>query len=290
MDIILNDYSLDGKFDDLDSFIEWFNVEFKNILDYLIEKHYRLLKKSDLYLRKITAQKSLLEILNISGDPAITRIKLYIQKMAFREPYWDNELKTNLDIDYFCPMDNDIPNCFTEAIERDKVVISLKHEDFNCNIINYKRDGIDGTIYNINTYINFLIWLLGQKENSTKYIFENYRYQQNVYFPQINNRCYAAEAIDNNDLIIKDKIAILNNISNMIESMKKGEKTRFWDSIRNGIFEYRISVSNGREFRLLFFQSGGIYFLNGFIKKTNNTPIKEIELAEKLKQKIEKSL
>ena len=37
MDIILNDYSLDGKFDDLDSFIEWFNIEFKNILDYMMQ-------------------------------------------------------------------------------------------------------------------------------------------------------------------------------------------------------------------------------------------------------------
>lgn len=50
--------------------------------------------------------------------------------------------------------------------------------------------------------------------------------------------------------------------------------------IRNGIYELRISFDNNKARILYFFVKGkNIILTNGFIKKTNKTPIKEIETA-----------
>lgn len=66
--------------------------------------------------------------------------------------------------------------------------------------------------------------------------------------------------------------------------MSNGVKTRFWDKIEDDIFEYRILVSDDRQFRLLFFQKDGINFLNGFIKKTQTTPPNQKRLAKNIKR------
>lgn len=168
-------------------------------------------------------------------------------------------------------------------------MLSVKHKAYENTAFDFQKNGESGVIENIFSYNRFLQWLLGQKEADVKYIFEHYRYPQRVCFPLVNDRCYAAEAIQNNELNRNDKVMILENISRLIASIQKGGKTRFWDSLGNGIFEYRISVSKG-EFRLIFFQKNAIYFLNGFIKKQAQTPKREIERAEKLKREVEKTL
>ena len=74
------------------------------------------------------------------------------------------------------------------------------------------------------------------------------------------------------------------NISELIRGLSTGTKNRFWDKLSDGIFEYRISVSAGREFRLFFIQAEAIIFLNGFIKKQQTTPQYEIEKAKRIKR------
>lgn len=63
---------------------------------------------------------------------------------------------------------------------------------------------------------------------------------------------------------------------------------RFFKHIEGteGLFEIRIKVSNGIFRIFCFFDEGNlIILLNGFQKKTDKTPKKEIEKAESLKQK-----
>ena len=288
MEFVFNDYSLNGQFEDIEGFLEWFHHELKHILNYSIDKKIPLLKKSDFYSRKITKDKTLSDVLQINGDPLVSQIKSYIIKMAFTEPYWDLDIKTQSSIDYKCPYCDDIPNCFTEAVERGQVLLSVKNQEFQDGQIAFQRGGVGGFINNFSTYMHFLKWLLIQGDSDKRYIFENFRYGEKVSFPIVNGRCYAVEAIENNELNGKDKQIILEGITRMLEGLKKGEKNRFWDSFGNGIFEYRVSVSEGREFRLLFFQNEGIYFLNGFIKKTQETPRRVIEKAVELKKEIER--
>ena len=56
----------------------------------------------------------------------------------------------------------------------------------------------------------------------------------------------------------------------------------------NGLFELRISQSGNNARIFYFFQIGNhIVLTNGFIKKTQQTPIKELEKALKYKQEYE---
>ncbi|MBR1742315.1 MAG: hypothetical protein IJ733_10720 [Lachnospiraceae bacterium] len=185
MVFLLNDYSLDGQFDDIEEFLNLVNEELKFIFDYFIEYQIPLYKKSDFYSRNVTKKITLQNVLHISGDPLVYQIKKYFIEMAYQEPYWDVVPETVMEFVYRCQNDEEIPNCFTEAIERQGVILSIKHKDFmNPNFVFWRND-VQGSLDNIVTYRCFLEWLIGQEDSDKKYIFENYPFSQRVIFPVI---------------------------------------------------------------------------------------------------------
>lgn len=59
-------------------------------------------------------------------------------------------------------------------------------------------------------------------------------------------------------------------------------------SLGDGLFETRSDLPNGRTARIIFFIKGGrMGILHGFIKKTQQTPQADIELAKKRKKEME---
>lgn len=116
-------------------------------------------------------------------------------------------------------------------------------------------------------------------KNDVEYVYPAEGEEPNCFTEVIERN----EALLQNGLDIKDIQNILLSIPQMIGSMVSGTKNDYWDSLRDGIFEFRIHVSGNRIFRLLFFQDKGIVFLNGFIKKSQKTPPGEIEKALKIK-------
>ncbi len=76
-------------------------------------------------------------------------------------------------------------------------------------------------------------------------------------------------------------------VAYVLDMLKSQERlsVNFVKSIRDGIFELRAS-HNGNIYRAFFiFDEGNIVMLfNGFQKKTQKTPNKEIEIALKLKK------
>ena len=73
-------------------------------------------------------------------------------------------------------------------------------------------------------------------------------------------------------------------IGNLLVLKEKGYLVRepYPKYIVDGIFEFRIIVGNNISRILYFFYVGErIILTNGFVKKTNKTPMKEIELAKK---------
>lgn len=288
MEIVLNDYSLNGQFETTEDFVLWMHTEWKKLFEYVLENRIALYKKTDFYSRKITQTETLQDVLRQTGDPLLYEIRSFISKAAYSAPYWDEEGvgKTNLSNTYKCPFDDDLPNCFSEAIERDKVILSVKNESFNDESYSYTKNDESGELKNVVEYNSFLCWLLTSPLEDVKYVFENYKFQRKIKFAEISGRCYAEEAIQQNDLTKEDKIHILLNISELIRGLSTGTKNRFWDKLTDEIFEYRISISAGREFRLLFVQDEAIIFLNGFIKKVQKTPKHEIEKAKKIKRDI----
>lgn len=288
MDIVLNDYSLNAQFESTEDFVLWIQREWLKMFDYLLEHRISIYKKSDFYSKNITNKETLYDLLQTTGDPLVSKIKSFIINSAFSEPYWDVEgvLKTDLSNTYKCPRNEDLPNCFSEAIERDKVILSIKNEDYIDEWYSYSKNEEEGKIKNIVDFNSFLCWLLNFTLVDIKYVFENYKFQRKIKFAEVAGKCYAREAILQNELTVDDRRNVLLNISELIRGLSTGTKNRFWDNLSDGIFEYRVSISAGREFRLLFVQDEAIIFLNGFIKKEQKTPKYEIEKAKKIRRDI----
>lgn len=116
MEFLLNDYSFDGQFNSIEDFCDWFRLELRGIFDYIIDKQIPLYKKSDFYSRKITNNDTFADILRQSNNPVITKIKMYITQMAYQDPYWDIEPKTDLSAVYDCPMKNDFQIVFLRLL------------------------------------------------------------------------------------------------------------------------------------------------------------------------------
>lgn len=77
----------------------------------------------------------------------------------------------------------------------------------------------------------------------------------------------------------------MNYVLDLVRFEKQVPK-KFYKKLEStdGIYEVRI-ITSQKSFRILCFQDDGnlVVLTNGFIKKTQKTPKKEIELAEKLK-------
>lgn len=284
MEVILNDFSVAGQFASCDEFTDYILDEMTTVLDCMIEKRIPFLKRQDFYSCRITEALSLNDILLRANDPAIAAIRKYISELAYHEPYWDKEILSKGDVKYKYPAEGKEPNCFTEVIERNGALLSFPSKTYAAeHFICYRNEKML-SIFNIMGKRTFFNTYIKDNMEDIKYVLENYPYQISVTLAEIKGKCYAQEALLGNRLDITDIQNILLSISWMMDGMRNGVKNDYWDSLRDGIFEFRVRVSDNRIFRLLFFQDGGIVFLNGFIKKTQKTPPNEIEKALKIKR------
>ena len=254
------------------------------VLDILKEKQFFLLKKSDIYDCKITQDKTLLDILYQVNVPWITAFKSYISQLCAQKPYWDEEIRTDMTADYQYAWKCEEPNALTEAVERGIPLLSFEHPHYNTGFLECIKNNELIVIDNIQNIKDFLSKCIEYQTLSIDYIIENYPYAMPVAMARLNDKCYAKEALEGCDLTIADLNHIVEDIAQMIEGLKTGTKNRFWDSIDEGLFEFRANVSDGRIFRMFFVPKQGIQFLNGFIKKTEQTPLYEIKKAKQIKR------
>ena len=286
MQLILNDYSLNGQFESIeDDFAEYFINVMLPIMEILTEKNIALLKKSDFYSRKITQNETIYDVLRRANDPIFTKWKRYIVQMAFDEPYWDSNPKTKEDIEYLTPALDESPNCFSEAIERNITLFSFPYEDYKRNTIFCWRDGEKCELENIYELGTLLFEYLSFNEQDIRYVIERYPYSGDLIVEcvEIKGKCHCDEALLSNGLEYDDYINIVTDIPKLWSNLVTGTKTEMWDSFGKGLFEYRQHVSSGRIFRIFFtVKDKKLCFLNGFIKKTQVTPQNELEKAKKL--------
>lgn len=286
MELILNEFSLDGQFRGINDFADYIRDVLAPLLDVVVENGIIFLKKSDFYEAPVTSDLSLNDLMIMANEPAITLLKGYIVKLGYCEPYWDDERETKEGTQYGYPMKKDEPNCFTEVIERRGKLVSFEHPDYKEESIRCTRNEEEINIFNISTVRQLLKVYLREDKKKIRYILEKYPYRRRVFCAEMNGRCYADEALRENSLIESDLLNIIEAIPKLIEDLESGRKSNLWDKLQEDIFELRIHVSAGRIFRLLFVQHNGICFLNGFIKKTQKTPPDEIRKAIEIKKQI----
>lgn len=293
MKLILNDLSLYGQFADIDDFEDYFLTYLNKLLDFIIDQKIPLLKKQDTYSRKITEDVTVDKYLKEAFNrPAATLLKGKIIQMAYQDPYWDeaDEIQSRSDTDYQYPAKQVLvkrysdeplePNCFTEAIERKCPLLSIQEDNRAEELIACCRNKKPVEIANIANVNTFMREYVKDDMKNIRYAIEHYDLNKAV-------RCtdrHTENALLNSGLNEQDLLKFLENIQTLINDKSNGHKTHWWDSIKDDICEYRLSVSGGRELRVLFQWGRELVFLNGFIKKTEKTPSNEIKLAERIKE------
>lgn len=103
-----------------------------------------------------------------------------------------------------------------------------------------------------------------------------------IFYELSNGRSPVEEFLSSLDISMRAKAVGLLQIL-----QEKGSQLRepYTKPLGDGIFELRIQSGNNISRILYFFYSGGkIVLTNGFVKKTQRTPAKEIKLAKKYRQ------
>lgn len=287
MELILNDFSICGQFADMDAVDDYIIGTLKKVFDIITEKKIAVSKKTDTFARHLTKTMTVSDYLKMSNHPAATLIKRCIIEMAYGEPHWDKEdvLRSNSQTVYGYQYQAKEPNCFTEAIERECPLLSFPTQSFCEKKIFCTKNGQDIMIDNILNLKDLLDTYLKNNPEEITYLMGKYPFDKEVVLCTIGNQCFTEQALSENNLTFADKKKILTHIANLIEDKSAGKKTHWWSPIDKEILEYRVTVSDNREFRLFFLWKKSIIFLNGFIKKTQETPESEKKKARQIVKK-----
>lgn len=148
MEILLNELSLDGQFPDIDAFNQEGLIPILYIFKELEDEDI-ILKKYQFYQSKVTPDKTLEECLrNPNKDDTITRFKSFLAKLIV-EPFWEAEpIHPKVD-EYLFNQKDVFDTSLAEACERDKIIISFKHDDFLASHLTILRNSQGITIDNL---------------------------------------------------------------------------------------------------------------------------------------------
>lgn len=148
MEIIINELSLSGQFNNKDDFLD--NLEKLLPIIKLIEKlRFILLKNYSFFSSQITPNKKLDQIL-YSRDSRVRKIKSYLLKLTNNPPYWEDTRKHICENDTYTYNSIDICNkSLAEASQRDKLILSFKHDDYDNERLQIKKNDDNIDIVNI---------------------------------------------------------------------------------------------------------------------------------------------
>ncbi len=99
-------------------------------------------------------------------------------------------------------------------------------------------------------------------------------------FAKVNDSILMIDFLES--LSIKERALIYKNIQKLIEYKNNNFNLsdKFTKLLRDGIFELKVDLQNKTSRSLYFYEKNQmIIFTNGFIKKSQKTPSKEIEKA-----------
>lgn len=152
MDIVLNEKSLNGQFTE-EQFITYMQEDMLPILQILREYNFPLYKAYDTYGCMVTPKKSLSDFLKVQGNPVLTILRTALLELSGKEPYWNDSIATKKNKQYITDI-SEVPNCITEAMEREGIVLSFLNDNFKnlflqlqCDKMLYKVPNI----YDFNT-------------------------------------------------------------------------------------------------------------------------------------------
>ena len=281
MNVIINDFSLNGQFKDAEEFFDSL-VEETLPAFYNLDRHgCEILSSFDTYSRNISTNLTLYNALtgrDYRGYPQATRLKSFLTSCT-NEPYWSVAPQTDEQLNYlvYGIEVESIPNCFTEAFAREKSLLSFQNKDFRCDKLRITVDGQEYFLYNLFNKESVGQALFCKNVIGLAEFLMSSNYGKTVCFFENNGQYYVDEGYKNGNLTIEDGFSIFKDFKLSIEFLCKGTlKSRFSDSITHrGItyYEFRCSLQNNREFRIYYFQDHDkLVYLNSIVKKTAKIP------------------
>lgn len=133
MDLIFNDFSLDGQYSTVQEFLECLNKNIIPILEVAKRKKIPLYKSYDTYSRKVISDKTLHDLLLINGNVLLLKFKSQIAALQ-SEPYWNTELENK--------------NCLTEAAVRKSSLLSFIPSNYSDKTITIELNSEEEFILN----------------------------------------------------------------------------------------------------------------------------------------------
>jgi len=211
LEILLNELSLSGQFKDENEFFDSFDIilEIIKLIDVL---DFSLAKEFMLFNVDITSQYKLVDFLRLKTDRA-RKLKTFLLKLANTPPYWNETQKHSISDNYMYNGNDILDTSLAESCERDKIVLSFKHNNFLKNNLLIQKNNSNINIYNLIDKYHFLDTLLSSNRiNPSKYCQLKFK-NTNLNFSNIENR-YGFDSLDNQGQI-DIFILAFNNFSQM---------------------------------------------------------------------------
>lgn len=143
MDVILNDYSLNNQFIDIDDFISSIKqttIPLFILLENLSQErghNYELLKSYNSFNCKVFQKQTLHDLFKYKTSKSAIQKLLYSLTFC-KSPFWEDDSKTDknnsIQINNIC----EIPNCITEAFYRNICLISFDKSQYTNNNISFQ--------------------------------------------------------------------------------------------------------------------------------------------------------
>ncbi len=296
MDIILNNYSLDGQYHSVDEFMDNLSNDILPILKSAKEHGGIINKNMEFFRANITKEKCLNDLLHIKTGSInyteLTLLKRYLVEMI-DEPYWEENMMTDSKAEYSCDYTKDIPNCFTETYERKGVLLSFAHEKFLIESLSILKNKNRFFIDNCTNYENFCKVLFNKRKIGFADLLLGYHYERKIEFYKKDDM---NELYEKGTLTKEDVINIVNDLKRMISNITNHISSRLSKNFtykKESYYEFRTSISDGRELRIYYIQiEQTIVFLFPYIKKQQEIPYVILnKIAEVTKQyKIDKKI
>lgn len=277
MDVIINDHSLCGHFATIDAFENNLVADIIPMLKHFTKVSCVVYKSSETFNRFITAEHRLCDLLRIKGNAQMQRAKSALSNLMFGEPYWSVDDKIEQD-------ETIAPLCIHETYKRNGLLLSFTHCDFATDVVTLVIREKEQYIKNCFSKLNCLTHLYEVAKINESYYYAQINPGIAVNFLVVGDRNYPQEAFDGNNLSSYDKVRIKEKLLNLLSGIvNKTSVGTLCKNFGDGLWEFRVDVSDTRIFRLFYIlNSGGITFLNGFIKKSQETPATELSQAKKL--------
>lgn len=290
MDIVLNDFSIDGQFESSEDFLDYLTESLFSVLEQLAKQGCILLKSHYTYSRCIVPGITLHDMVfhgNFNGYSEITKLRAFIVQLT-DEPFWETDQKTQTDALYDSPVtgnfSGDSPNCLSEAYERGCMLMSFRHNAFSRPTIKISKDSVTNELDNITDRYVLADCLVRKDRMTLAGLLEVYGKESDIIFPQHGGSgCYYVDEGVEEKLTCKDKLQIKGDFIMFIEGKATGQMLRrLTDTVvykGERIHEFRTTVSNSREFRIYYYKQGSRWIcLYGWLKDKQTMPdhIKQI--------------